>query len=188
MNVRAYVRHCYKLWAAVFWHFMQPSRFPYSACKKHNSSITTSFTHYDNFPSWTFWVLTMNAIIVKLYIFYPNIKIIRLKRHYLPLVLLLVLPHWWGDARCREKSASSCFKSRQAPSTWSEPAIFGGFSAWFPFRELIHFVSRIFCVIENHYVHTAKSFSFSGLKLTKLGEIWWCGGGINNTTEQKGGQ
>jgi hypothetical protein len=123
-----------------------------------------------------FEVLTMNAIIVKLYIFYPNIRIIRLKRHYLPLVLLLVLPHWWGDARCREKSASSCFKvtsKRQAPSTWSEPAIFGGFSARFPFRVLIHFVSRIFCVIENHYVHTAKSFSFSGLKLINLGKIWW---------------
>ncbi len=47
-----------------------------------------------------------------------------------------------------------------------EPAIFGGFSARFPIRVLIHFVSGIFCVIENHYVHTAKSFSFSGLKQT----------------------
>jgi hypothetical protein len=27
------------------------------------------------------------------------------------------------------------------------------------FRVLIHFVSRIFCVIENHYVHTARNFS-----------------------------
>ncbi len=60
----------------------------------------------------------------------------------------------------------------RAPLTWSEPAIFGGFSARFPVRVLIHFVSRIFCVIENHYVHTAKSFSFSGLKLTYLGEFY----------------
>ncbi len=41
------------------------------------------------------------------------------------------------------------------------------------FRVLIHFVSRIFCVIENHYVHTAKNFSLSGLKLTNLGEFSW---------------
>ncbi len=36
-------------------------------------------------------LLTINAIIVKQHRFYPNIKIIRLKRHYLPLGLLLVL-------------------------------------------------------------------------------------------------
>ncbi len=36
---------------------------------------------------------------------------------------------------------------------------------------LIHFVSRIFCVIENHYVHTARNFSLSGLKFTNLGEF-----------------
>jgi len=36
-------------------------------------------------------LLTINAIIVKQHRFYPNIKIIRLKRHYLPLVLRPVL-------------------------------------------------------------------------------------------------
>jgi hypothetical protein len=39
------------------------------------------------------------------------------------------------------------------------------------FRELIHFVSRIFCVTENYYVHTARNFSLSGHKLTNLGEF-----------------
>ncbi len=60
--------------------------------------------------------------------------------------------------------------SSHYPLPLSEPTILGGFCARFPFRVLIHFVSKIFCVIENQYVHTAKSFSFSGLKLTNLGE------------------
>ena len=69
-------------------------------------------------------LLTINAIIVKQHRFYPNIKIIRLKRHYLPLGLLLVLPQWWGDARWREKSASSCFKSRlNARPRWLEVSL-----------------------------------------------------------------
>jgi hypothetical protein len=41
------------------------------------------------------------------------------------------------------------------------------------FRVLNHFVSRIFCVIENHYVHTARNFSLSGLKLTNLGDFYF---------------
>jgi hypothetical protein len=56
---------------------------------------------------------------------------------------------------------------RKAPLTWSE-RIFCPAS----FRVLIHFASRIFCVIENHYVHTARNFSLSGLKLTNLGEFF----------------
>jgi hypothetical protein len=38
------------------------------------------------------------------------------------------------------------------------------------FRRLFHFVSRIFCNTENHYVRTTWNF-FSGLKLTNLGEV-----------------
>ena len=113
MNVLAYVRHCYKLLEAVFWHYIHPYRFPYSTRKKHTTGLSIHLLHIMTaFRREPCEVLTINAIIVKPYIFYPNIKIIRLKRHYLPLGLLLVLPQWWGDARWREKSASSCFKSR----------------------------------------------------------------------------
>ena len=36
------------------------------------------------------------------------------------------------------------------------------------FRELIHFVPRIFCVIENHYVHTESNF----FSLVLNSQIW----------------
>ncbi len=38
-------------------------------------------------------------------------------------------------------------------------------------QKQLKFVSSIFCVVENHYVHTARNFSLSGLKLTNLGEL-----------------
>ncbi len=50
-------------------------------------------------------------------------KIIRLRRHYLPLVLRVVRPHWWKDARCWEKSAS-CSKPRpNARPRWLEVSL-----------------------------------------------------------------
>ena len=62
-------------------------------------------------------------------------KIIRLRRHYLPLVLRVVRPHWWKDARCwgNPRAAPSHVRTR-----WLEVS-------------LLYFVdflpdSRIFCV------------------------------------------
>jgi hypothetical protein len=73
---------------------------------------------------------------------------------------------WCSVKRKIREQLLQVTSKRQAESTWSEPALFGGFSARFPFRVLI--VSRIFCVIENHYVHMAKAF----LSLVWNSQIW----------------
>ncbi len=71
---------------------VHPSRFPYSTCKNTTRLLIRLLHTMTAFRREPCEILTINATVVKLYIFYPNIKIIRLKRHYLPLVLLPVLP------------------------------------------------------------------------------------------------
>ncbi len=77
--------------------------------------------------------------------------------------------------------SGDCFSSVVSPSSlyhsvsrWLEVSLLSladFLPGFFSRTTVIHFVSRIFCVIENHYVHTARNFSLSGLKLTNLGEF-----------------
>ncbi len=109
-----------------------------------------------------------------LHLFYPNIKITRLKCHYLPLVLRPVLPHWWDDARCWENPrAAPSNVQTQGPVDLKWACYIWRIFCPTSFRELIHFVSRIFCVIENHYVRMARKLFSLVLNSQIWAKNWW---------------